>query len=281
MVATAYRVQCGATTKKGYRCKLYALPGGQVCHVHVKKNNNKHSTQGTKHSDMKMKPSNTFSKKKSIELDKKLVRGNIYVFTYAHMMHEVPTMRPYLHLAEPTANHWINYSKTEMFDASEKVLIKVGYTRKRPETRVKEWKEQCGHSEFTLVYPGYLFPTYSKTNPEENLIKSLSKMFKRLSFGRPRALSGTGFGHTGKNYAHLNPEKTCFISAEPYQSEQNIHKILKLKFGSGKLFCDGCARNKVNPNKNSVKSIGVHTEWFLIPRNSMHIVWEVIESQCV
>lgn len=296
MVASANRKQCIAVTKKGTQCKLYALPGKKVCHVHIKTNINLREQGKLETKDSAKSNTLTSLVLKNIRLQgkenysngssckPKTEFGNIYVFTYAHMMYAKPTQMKYLNLAEPTHNNRIDLKRVSLFDPSDKILIKVGFTRKRPELRIKEWREQCGHSEFILLYPGCLVPIY-KEQSEKKKMKTLEKLFRDLKI-RPKESKDkksiiSEERSTGKKYKNLNQEATCFVSPKAYLSEQNIHKILREKYGSGKLFCEGCARHKINSKNQMVKTIGVHTEWFLVPRNEMHVIWDIIESQCV
>lgn len=295
------RTQCISLTKKGLQCKLYALPNEKVCHVHIKyqndtrnKNNSSVKTATSKQKNSNYNYNNNLGKVKNYkyenyeknlsEIDEK--PGHIYVFTYAHMMYSTPTEKSYLHLAAPTNTRGIDYNRTTPFDTSDKILIKVGYTRKSPEIRVNEWREQCGHSEFILLYPGCLVPTYQNLeNKKKQKITLLSKMMSKLSLSNNRKRNDDkeillNRQHTGRKYTGLNSTKTCFVSNNPYQVEQNIHRILRGRYGYGKMFCEGCSRQKIDSNKNTVKTLGIHTEWFLIPRNEMGIVWEVINEQC-
>lgn len=310
------RRQCGALTKKGQRCKNSALKGQHVCHVH----HQQASSTGKRKEQSQARTqesNNTAHVQKMVKGTNKAhySHGNIYVFTYAHMMHPQPTKTPYLHLAEPTDNRWIDYSRTSPFNPEEKILLKVGYTRKKPETRVQEWREQCGHSEFVLLYPGCLVPLYKKSNsardlprvrpnvafdaaPAEQKISLLASLMRKLhiskyekshrhnSFNRDRdsyisgSVNAGKRSHTGRNYAHLNATKTCFVTREPYQVEQKIHKLLRERYGSGKMYCHGCAKTHEDMYRKQVTVTGVHTEWFLIPRVEMEVVWALIESQC-
>lgn len=279
------RRQCTATTKKGTQCKLNALPDNKVCHVHLS------PQQKPQAKDKPAKPAVAPKEKWGLALLSgagKETRcekpGYIYVFTYAHMMHACPVQKPYLHSAGPTDNNWIDYKKVSPLDTSQSILIKVGYTRKGPEKRVNEWREKCGHSEFIMLYPGCLVPVYQDRREREGTVKNLSTLLKRLTISRTRAEDKNaprkGGAHTGKTYTHLNPEKTCFVSSNPYQAEQRIHRILRSKYGTGKMYCEGCARSKVDSNNRITTTAGVHTEWFLVPRIQMHDIWDIIESQC-
>lgn len=293
MTASPQRTQCSATTKKGNRCKLYALPGGKRCHIHVKRNekqaekevqaqkNNAVRVSGVLATKVEAKIKLDVQNSKTATRTKNDTLGNIYVFTYAHMMHSKPTTMPYLHLAEPTPNNWINYSKTSPFDPCDQILIKVGFTRKKPEVRIKEWREQCGHSEFILLYPGCLAPMY-RSEPEKKSMKKLEKLFQSLKIGKSSkgGILTPLSNRTHQNYSNLNAERTCFVSPTAYQSEQRIHKILRERYGSGKLFCEGCAKHKVLASNQLARTIGVHTEWFLVPRCEMKNVWLIIEGQC-
>lgn len=309
MVALERRLQCQAITKKGTRCKFYALPGEKVCHVHIKIKNNQHENRNKTHSQSvtaietsgrknaeskKIKPvkSGTQSngnirkeeKKAKPQIKNFQSPGNIYVFTYAHMMHTSPTQSPYLNLAAPNANNWIDFNQVSPFDTSDMILIKVGYTRKNPETRINEWREQCKHSDFILLYPGCLVPVYKRKREKKAIVK-LEALFKNLKISDNKKVSSKTFvmskgKHTGRKYKCLNNENTCFVSSDPYKSEQDIHKILREKYGSGKMYCEGCAKNKSATDDRCKKSIGVHTEWFMVPRSEMEIIWDIIESQC-
>lgn len=296
MTASSERIQCTARTKKGDRCKLYALSGEKVCHIHIKRRQTQERGQkqptSTDKKFVKALHISLTSDKSTANVERseqrvkasdhvKQTPGNIYVFTYAHMMHTEPTKMPYLHMAEPTPNNWINYNKISLFDPCDQILIKVGFTRKRPEVRIKEWREQCGHSEFILLYPGCLVPMYNANSEKKSIIK-LEKLFRNLKIGKEsgkRALTKKD-DRTHKRYTNLNPEKTCFISTTPFQSEQKIHKILRERYGAGKLYCEGCAKHKMSSDKKLASVVGVHTEWFLVPRCEMKTVWDIIESQC-
>ncbi|TID17613.1 hypothetical protein CANINC_003979 [Pichia inconspicua] len=285
------KLQCNAITKKGTRCKWNALPNEKVCHVHIKMQNVSKDL-----ARRNSKPMGLFNlKSKDMQQESRNRKeegiGNIYVYTYGHMLHKTPTQTPYLHLAMPTKNNWLDKSKTLPFDTSENILIKVGYTRKRPEVRVKEWKEQCGHSDFVLLHPGSLVPQYGrKKSANSDEIFGLRKLFQKLTvadksidthrLGQFNSQVSVKMNLTGRRYKHLNEEKTCFVTTNPYQVEQNIHRILRQKFGTGKLYCEGCMKKRLDLNNRLVASIGVHTEWFLIPRNHLSFLWDIIESQC-
>lgn len=289
-MTVAERTQCASTTKKGARCKLYALPNEKVCHVHIKYQNTKTKnaeipkTNQTKRKGQKDESNiknfvyQKFSFKNDV-VDSK--PGNIYVFTYAHMMHSTPTEKSYLHLAAPTSYKGIDYSDTKPFDTSDKILIKVGYTRKSPELRVNEWREQCGHSDFILLYPGCLVPTYDKKKKQK--ITVLSKLMSKLSLDSANRIRDDHLTklHTGRKYTGLNSTQTCFVSKNPYQVEQAIHRILRNKYGFGKMYCEGCSRHKIDGNQNMTKILGIHTEWFLVPRNEMSFIWDIINEQCI
>lgn len=171
------KVQCIAITKKGTRCKWNALPNEKVCHVHIKTNNVK---KGNSKTQTRQEPKRAILDLPWLKVSDQIkgnkkedTIGNIYVYTYGHMLHKTPIKTPYLHLAMPTENNWLDKRQTAIFDTSENILIKVGYTRKRPEVRVKEWREQCGHSDFVLLSPGFLVPEYNNQKKEREVMKFL------------------------------------------------------------------------------------------------------------
>lgn len=282
---TVERKQCLAITKKGTHCKLYAQPNNELCHVHVKmKNKNKEldKAKGNNRNMPDKQPSKLKSNANTLKTKiccNSIEPGNIYVFTYAHMMNPKPTKTPYLKTAAPTKNNRIDYNNTTPFDTTDEILLKIGFTRKTPEVRVEEWRQQCGHSDFILIYPGCLVPTYKKDLDKS--VKKLSFLLEKLKIGGKKEQSRANCS-TGKKYANLNREKTCFVSTNPYQTEQQIHRVLREKYGTGKMYCDGCSRHKINGGTENfmTKISGVHTEWFLIPRTEMHLVWETIEYFC-
>lgn len=285
--------QCTATTQKGTRCKWNALPNEKVCHVHIKTR----KTDTRKVPEKKVKQEVIHNKTKDIKgvhVHDPTRPGNIYVYTYAHMLQNVPTQTPYLHLAGPTENNWLDKRRTSPFDTSEKVLLKVGYTRKKPEVRVREWKEQCGHSDFVLIYPGCLVPNYDvgRKQRKDGQVSVLRRLMSKLSISHSKkdnrcfdqsndlVRANSKISHTGRKYKHLNDERTCFVTNNPHFVEQNIHRLLRQKYGTGKLYCEGCMKQKVDSQNRVVTTAGVHTEWFLIPRNQLSFVWELIEGQC-
>ena len=338
------RRQCVAATKKGFQCKNSALKGEQVCRVHLKVSQQRKAQREKDKELSKQIATATRGRRGGTRLSSNIVKltisgkdskinghanqradhthGNIYIFTYAHMMHPKPTKTPYLHLAEPTDTKWIDYSRTAPFNPTDKILIKVGYTRKSPEARVQEWREQCGHSEFVLLYPGCLVPLYgvkgsngskgtraitgvsvlAHAEKDEQKINMIAKLLQKMhlkgdeqrhqerqnistdslhrNWHRHAPQHRDNRLHTGRNYAYLNSARTCFLTANPYQVEQKIHKLLRERYGSGKMYCDGCAKLRLNANHHQVVTTGVHTEWFLVPRTEMGVVWALIESQC-
>lgn len=279
------RGQCVAITKKGARCKLLIVPNSKFCHVHVQTTNREKNKSKATVEASKKEHSNKKEKLKANYQDNDQMPGNIYVYTYAHMMHSTPIKTSYLHLAAPTGNNWIDFKRVTPFDTSEKILLKVGVTRKRPEVRVNEWRKQCGHSDFILIYPGCLAPNYKSNSADaEKSVNSLIRLLKKLTIKNGHNIERNQLqitvSSTGKKYSNLNQEKTCFVSRYPYRTEQEIHKLLRDRYGTGKMYCESCGRHRTDSTQKEAKAIGVHIEWFLIPRNEMHIVWEIIESQC-
>lgn len=282
-VTDTRRERCLALTQKGLQCKLLSLEGDKYCHIHIK-------TKGKGRDDPKRKGLTGSSNQKSrnsspekrgffskmIHYDEDCDKpGFIYVFTYAHMMNPKAVRTNNLHLAAPTTTNWIDYNQTVPFDTFDRILLKVGYTRKAPEVRINEWRKQCGRSNFILLYPGCLVPIYNKKTVAET--KTLVKMFKRLSLSSE---SKGAKGHTGKKYKNLNKERTCFVAPHPHDTEQRIHRRLKQDYGAGKMYCEACSKEALDYRYPTKKIAGVHTEWFSIPRDQMERVWDIIEYEC-
>lgn len=178
------------------------------------------------------------------------LEGHIYVFTFSHFLDEKSKDPNYLRLVDAAERRGPDISNSSKFNSKSTVLIKIGYTTQTPKKRLAQWKATCGQSGFVLLTPGFNFPIKKRGG--------LSNLFKSLKIKDQITLK------------HVNKGGDGFWSSEAYKSEQNIHSIVRKKFGSGRMFCDGC--------KSSPKKSGVHHEWFLIPRDSLDEIWRIIDS---
>lgn len=176
--------------------------------------------------------------------------GHIYVFTFSHFLDGNSQDPSYLRLVKSSEKREASISNSVKFNSKSMVLIKIGYTTQTPKKRLSQWKNTCGQTGFVLLRPGFNFP--------QKKTRGISSLFKTLRIKDMITLK------------HTNPEGDGFWSLEAYKSEQRIHSIVRKKFGSGKMFCDGC---KSSPNKS-----GVHHEWFLIPKDSLNDIWAIIDS---
>lgn len=179
--------------------------------------------------------------------------GYVYVFTFDVFLDDSKRSRgaDYIRLVQPGIKFASGMKSSEKFDFKMQVLIKIGFTTQTPGRRLAQWRNSCSQPGFVLLEPGYDFTRNKKSR------NSLLSMFKSLSI-KPEAK------------LH-NVRDSGIYSNHPHKSEQDIHKIIRDKFGSGKMYCDGC--------KSSTKS-GIHHEWFLIPKSKMHTVWKIIDQQC-
>lgn len=174
--------------------------------------------------------------------------GHIYVFTFSHFVEGKDTNPEYLRLVDSAEKKRPEMSNSRRFNSKSMLLIKIGYTTQTPKRRLAQWKHTCGQPNFVLLRPGFTFPAKKR---------GLSSLFKSLRISEPRL-------------KHVNSHGDGMWSNEAYKSEQKIHSIIRNKFGSGRMFCDGC---KSTPGKS-----GVHHEWFLVPKDSMGEIWAIIDK---
>ncbi|GMM29053.1 hypothetical protein DAMA08_017690 [Martiniozyma asiatica (nom. inval.)] len=185
--------------------------------------------------------------------------GSIYVFTLEHFLSNRNSNRESLRLADASVRGRPMPETSDVFDSRKTVLIKVGYTKQDPVKRVNQWRRNCNHSDFVLLKPGTLFPKVLKDT-------SLIRLFARLS------VADADLKFSKRKYKHMNAQSNAFFTKEVYKTEQEIHKILRKTYGSGKVFCDGC--------RGTTNKKGIHHEWFCVPRKEMENIWKIIEKKC-
>lgn len=161
---------CHGTTVKGERCKRKVTQAGQThCHQHSVDNL-------------------TETLKKQLIISQRPLSSYIYVYT--------------LDKAHNNA-HLYNHIKGKFETLqTKKILIKIGYTTRTPQTRLEEWKNQCQHP-IRLIGPS-----------------------KRTKHYDPHYLGW----HVTRNNNTRGPKDL----------EQQIHKQLFDKFGYGYVVCHGC-----------------------------------------
>lgn len=255
--ATTVTIQCRGTTKKGERCKINTTDG--FCHHHRPNQhaglsprvdhrpNNKPKQQHARPERLTnaipLKYSQSPSRSPS---PSKIKPGYIYVYTLTSLMNGTKNS---LSVRNLPGTSRFKKDKWSDFDARKLkyILIKVGMTTGSVSGRLSQWELQCRH-QLTCLVPG--------TKIKMSLLESIRK----LSLSSPSYKSfdkhGTGF----------------YCSKAVQQAETQIHTLLHRKYGSGDVFCSGCAKTGSN--------YSIHVEWFLIPKSDLNTVFGIIDSVC-
>ncbi|KAM9928625.1 hypothetical protein OXX59_001701 [Metschnikowia pulcherrima] len=159
---------------------------------------------------------------------------------------------------------------------SHKMLVKVGMTTKTPAVRIAQWEAKCNHK-LQCLYPGS-HPHLGKSG--------LSRMFSGLSLKENKEAK--------KYSAYVENHHGFFVPRNILHCEQQIHQILKSKFGRGEIHCTGCYDKPAAPEESqsfldmfrqkddpSAKTdYNIHNEWFPIPRKKLGEVFSIINGEC-
>lgn len=263
--------QCNGITKKGERCKIIVLGENEFyCRYHINQrvDNNNNNTKPTKiEKKFYEKIKKTSESKNRVEIitskssnfrsiDK---CGFIYIFTFRHLLDKKPLKQKWLiHTKTNSKSQSVTQNN---FDPKRYILLKVGYTGQTAEIRLDQWTKQCQH-DFVLVTPEASAQMIVSNRDKFSLVL---QNLKKLNLNN----DSTDREHLRKRFSNFDFDKHAFkCRYHAYQSEQNIHKLLRESFGKVEMFCETCDKQKR----------GLHKEWFIVPRIEVERVMKVINN---
>lgn len=159
----------------------------------------------------------------------------------------------------------------------QKMLVKVGMTTKTPAIRIQQWEAKCNH-DLQCLYPGS-HPHLGKS--------SLSRMLGNLSLKNN--------SEAEKYSTYVEKYHGFWVPRNILHCEQQIHLILKQKYGRGEIHCTGCHDKPEEPEmkRSSILDMfrtkeepprtdyNIHNEWFPIPRKKLSEVFSIINTECM
>lgn len=235
-------VQCqGIAKSSGQKCKLRVNPSvTRFCHYH---------------SSQKTLPITSFKSSESSNTNQ-YQKGFIYVYTLKHLIESNAKEQSWLklqHIDIKAPKDKLKDPKSlDNFNPKKHILIKVGLTTKTVAKRIDEWESKCKHK---LVI---VRPKESQTFDDDSE-NSLIKVFKKLRVKETKNLKNYIIAQDG-----FHSEKRLGLV------EKQIHSKLRKEFGHGDMICYGC--------KEKQGDYGIHIEWFMIPRNEIDKVFNVIDE---
>lgn len=274
--------QCLGTAKLGLRCKIM-IKEGEYCHYHVGQ-----SSRTPKGSPKKAGTPNRIvvtlasvtpfgglpvrqrspqkERPNTAQVDKP---GFIYIFTLASLLSkDKADFFKTRNLEKGKKGEWVNFSPKQL----EYMFVKVGMTTKTVDLRLLQWEKQCNHK-LVCLHPG----------SGEKLATSLVERLKRLSIRKDKF-----------PYASFQPSDKGFYAAKSvYLAEQEIHALLKKRYGGGTVYCQGCIDKAKEEQKGSrllkffkrkeasLNEYKVHVEWFPIPKSQLREVYRLVDSVCM
>lgn len=144
-------------------------------------------------------------------------------------------------------------------------LIKVGMTTQTVQKRLSQWEQKCGH-QLTVLGP-------SRPEPKMLLVARMAL----LCVLEPPV----------KNYASWR-DGGFYTSHNVAATENRVHVLLRLKYGRGDVLCTGCRPESSGGSwlpqergKTGSEAYGIHVEWFLVPKENLSSVYEMIDQECL
>ncbi|KAF3993592.1 hypothetical protein FT663_00262 [Candidozyma haemuli var. vulneris] len=198
--------------------------------------------------------------------------GFIYLYTLASLMTKNGGDFFKTRNLEPRKKgEWVNFSPKK----SEFMFVKVGMTTKTVQVRLSQWERQCNHK-LICLHPGC-------EGHEQSLVEKL----KRLTISK---------SHNDKYMYHTFnlSDKGFYAARNVWSAEQEIHALLKKRYGGGPVYCQGCVEKAQEDNKLrrvshffrrkedlSSEDYKVHVEWFPIPKTELREVFKIIDNVCM
>lgn len=292
--------QCAGIAKTGLQCKI-TVKNGDFCHHHLGQAN---GILPQRHSPKKQTPNVSPSKsipktptrvvvtlaqpKSNLGLPSKSTQrsprkppkskdeiarkaGFIYIYTLASLLNKGGGEFFKTRNLEPSSNgKWVNYSPQKL----EYMFVKVGMTTKTVEVRLQQWEKMCNHK-LVCLHPGC-------EGQEQSLVAKL----KRLSLSRR---------HDKYDYRTFQmSDKGFYAARNVWLAEQEIHALLKKRYGGGPVYCQGCIEQAKEEKKGHRilqffrrkedlpgKEYKVHVEWFPIPKTEIREVFKIVDSVCM
>uniref|UniRef100_A0A0L0NPL1 DUF1766-domain-containing protein n=1 Tax=Candidozyma auris TaxID=498019 RepID=A0A0L0NPL1_CANAR len=197
--------------------------------------------------------------------------GFIYLYTLASLMQKDGGKFFKTRNLEPTRkNEWVDFSPKRL----DYMFVKVGMTTKTVDLRLLQWEKQCNHK-LVCLHPGY-------EGQEQSLVEKL----KRLSITRRR--------YDKHSYSTFQvSDKGFYAARNVWLAEQEIHALLKKRYGGGPVYCQGCVESahegklhrflQFFRRKEDLLSANykVHVEWFPIPKKELREVFRIVDSVCM
>ncbi|AOW28814.1 hypothetical protein MEM_03275 [Candida albicans L26] len=144
---------------------------------------------------------------------------------------------------------WVNFNSRK----SHYILIKIGRTTKTPESRIQQWQEKCQH------------PLTNMGPPNKHLIRKRRGLVERLACMSIDDPVYSRWKNGGFYCRNLN------------LVESTIHQELWKKYGKGQVYCVTCLAEE----SRSEAKFKIHMEWFLIPKEDIEEVYQLIDTICV
>lgn len=282
--------QCLGTTQRHTQCRNTALEGARYCHVHqyqakgAGRRDRKPGGPTRQAAELKPRagPASGPSRGAGSEISSEPSSGYIYIYTFEHLLAPKKQQKDWLQIKKLGGQDW------ELFDGSRDIFIKVGFTTRRVETRISEWELKCGHK-FCAVGPGSF-----KVSGLGNKVRHLVSRPKFQNFSE----AAGGF----------------VVAQNVFQAEQQIHQLLRQRYGRGDMLCAGCRGGPSGPGfpggglgrapgggtgflggflggspgrapgggpaapRGPYGTNTVHSEWFKVRRADMFAVFRLIDN---
>lgn len=181
--------------------------------------------------------------------------GHIYVYTFLHLLESdkrsdlgiYVTNHPFAQKSE--RNVPISYVPSKM----PFIMVKIGMTTQRVNTRIQQWRDQC-KCDITQLGPS----NDKFRNLKDKSAKGwLERRFSSLSIGEYDTYDkGQNAFHCAQNVA---------------RAERAIHDALAERFGRVNFNCLGCSYDG---------NYKVHVEWFCVPKSELRHVYRMIDKCC-
>lgn len=181
--------------------------------------------------------------------------GHIYLYTFLHLLASdkrsdlgiYVTNHPSAHKSD--RNVPISYIPGKM----PFIMLKIGMTTQRVDTRLRQWRDQC-KCDITQLSP-------SNDNFRNLKDKSAKGWFER----RFSSLSIA-------DYVTYDKDENAFhCSQNVARAEREIHDALGQRFGRVNFNCLGCSYDG---------KYKVHVEWFCVPKSELRNVYRIIDRYC-
>ena len=213
--------------------------------------------------------------------------GFIYIYTLTSLLENKPIQVKNL----PNAHNrhrdkWVSYEPKK----SHYYLLKIGMTTGTVTRRLKQWETKCNH-QLTCIFPAgkqnsmdkfvdkFLKLKLSRTEVKrtDNSIKLTSRTIETTKNIGTESLRTFPTSHSKESLSCFR-DNGFYAEADVAQVESLVHKNLRKLYGDGSLYCTGCQGKKTG--EGPFNEYSIHTEWFLVPKNELAVVYKVINDEC-